>query len=122
MTAGAGYYNTTISCTLQTINITTLTAPQGAWLVIPQMSQTDTTLLGPEPGEDLRCTHSLHLLQDSVLDVDVLKHSFDHHVGLLKAAVIQLTRQVGQDGVPLERRDALLFGLGVEPGLAKRFC
>lgn len=52
-----------------------------------------------------------------MLDADVLEHGFNDHVGLFEAAVIQLTRQVGHDGVSLERCDVLLFGLVVESGL-----
>lgn len=60
-------------------------------------------------------TYSLHLLQDRMLDLDVFEHSFDDHVGVLEAAVVHRARQVGQYGVPLKRRDALLFGLVIEP-------
>lgn len=52
-----------------------------------------------------------------MLDVDVLKHGFNNHVGFFKALVINLTGQVGQYGVPLKGCDALLLGLVIEPGL-----
>lgn len=47
--------------------------------------------------------------------VDIFKHGLDHHVGLLEAAVVQRASQVGQNGVPLEGRDAPLLGLVVQP-------
>lgn len=61
-------------------------------------------------------TYGLHLLQHSVFDFDVFKNGFDDHVGFFEAAVVQLARQVGQDGVSLKRCDALLFGFVIEPG------
>lgn len=61
-------------------------------------------------------TYSLHLLQHSVFDFDVFKNSFDDHVSFFEAAVVQVARQVGQDGVSLKRCDALLFGFVIEPG------
>lgn len=51
-----------------------------------------------------------------MFNVDVFKHSFDNHVSLLEAIVIELAPQVGQDGVPLKRCDAPLFRLGVQSG------
>lgn len=61
-------------------------------------------------------TYSLHLLQHSVFDFDVFKNGFDDHVGFFEAAVVQFAGQVGQDGVPLKRCDAPLFGFVIEPG------
>lgn len=63
-----------------------------------------------------KATYSLHLLQHSVFDFDVFKNSFDDHVGFFEAAVVQVARQVGQDGVSLKRCDVLLFGFVIEPG------
>lgn len=59
-------------------------------------------------------TYSLNLLQNCVLDVDVLEHSFNNHVSLFKATVVQRASQVGQYRVSLKGCDALLFGLVIK--------
>lgn len=61
-------------------------------------------------------THSFHLLQHFVFNVDVLKHSLYDHIGILKATVIQPAGQITQDTVPLKRCDVLLLGFVIEPG------
>lgn len=49
-----------------------------------------------------------------MFDLDIFEHSLDDNIGLFKPTVVQLTRQIGQDGVSLERRDVSLFGFVIQ--------
>lgn len=47
-------------------------------------------------------TYPFYFLEHPVLEIKVLKNSFNHHVALFETLVIELPDQVAEDGVPLE--------------------